>query len=105
MGSGASANLGFGQLRAQRVLLVEELRACGSVMELVRGLAKKGNARLEALGGGAGESELMRPSLMRIEYKVSEAKTGVKRRVQLTPQSRLADLKAAESLLVTRHGD
>ena len=31
---------------------------------------------------------------MRIEYKVFESKTGVKRRVQLTPASELSELRS-----------
>ena len=107
--------------RAEALLPFEELRAYASIMELVRSLAKRGNARLalsdiQASAGrcasGAGGRcvaeapiELLRPSLMRIDYKVSDARTGVMRRMQLTPQSTLAELKHAESLLVTRHGD
>ena len=41
--------------------------------------------------------------VMRVEYKVQDAKTGVKRRCQLTPSSQLSDLAHAESLLVTPH--
>ena len=48
--------------RMEITLPFEELRACTSVMELVRGLSKKGNTRLEALG--VPTAELMRPSLI-----------------------------------------
>ena len=48
--------------------------------------------------------EVIKPSAMRVEYKVFESKTGVKRRVQLTPASELSELRKAESILVRPYG-
>ena len=42
---------------------------------------------------------------MRVEYKILEKATGVKRRVQLTPSSDLGELRRAESILVTPFKD
>ena len=70
-----------------------------SVQALVQDLARRGKA---ALGARISENRL-RASNMRVEYKVPEPKTGVMRRVQLTPRSQLSELRKAESILVTPH--
>ena len=92
-----------------------ELKEMASVGKLVADLAKRGNALLapraapakgEANCGGTpgGSAEkLIKPSAMRVEYKVRDKKTGVTQRVQLTPQSTLAELEHAESILVKPH--
>ena len=43
----------------------------------------------------------IKPSAMRVEYKVHDKSTGVRRRVQLTPASELSQLKRAESIIIT----
>ena len=55
--------------------------------------------------GNSGSALAIKPSTMRIEYKVADKKTGVVQRVMLTPQSQVADLQRAESILVRPHDD
>ena len=70
----------------------DELQRLASVNAFVRELAKRGTA----LHAG----NVIKPSAMRVEYKLYESKTGVKRRVALTPQSDVVELKRADSILV-----
>ena len=110
---------------AETTLPFVELHAFESVGKLVGDLAKRGNALLNTgaavchpadgdtsggtEGGGGGGSKglamAIRPSTMRIEYKMVDKKTGVMQRVMLTPQSQVADLQRAESILVRPHDD
>ncbi len=65
-----------------------------SVQAFVKDLSKQGSA----LTGCT-----LKPSTMRVEYKVVDRSTGTKRRVQLTPSSSLSELWLAEGFLVTAH--
>ena len=75
----------------------DELQRLSSVNAFVRELAKRGSA----LHAG----QVIKPSAMRVEYKVLESKSGVKRRVQLTPSSELSELRKAESILVRPYAE
>ena len=77
------------------MLTQEDVRAFSSVQLFVKGLAKRGSALYSGAGGP------IKPSTMRVEYKVNDKAAGVKRRVQLTPASDLMELRRAESILVT----
>ena len=100
--------------RVEYVLPEAELKAFSSTSALVRELARRGTALLagaragaEGVGakvtGGPPSDVILKPSAMRIEYKVPDRVTGVTRRVALTPSSRLAELELATSLLITPH--
>lgn len=100
----------------ETVLPFDALKEFGSTAALVKDLARRGTALFAAggpdrpggaPGGGGGAASpmtvVLRPSAMRIEYKMADPKSGVKRRVQLTPSSAVKELDAAESVLVTPH--
>ena len=80
------------------LLSQEEVKAYTSVQLFVKDLAKRGTAMYA--GGGK-----IKPSTMRVEYKLNDKAAGVKRRVQLTPSSDLSELKRAESILITPYKD
>jgi hypothetical protein len=63
-----------------------------SVQAFVKDLSKQGSALMDFT---------LKPSTMRVEYKVLDRLTGTKRRVHLTPTSSLSELFLAESFLVT----
>ena len=85
--------------RSEELLLhYDDLHAFGSPSGLVKELARRGNALLGR------PAVALRPSSMRVEYKVKpDGRGGVMRRVQLTPSSRMVELAEAESLLITPH--
>ena len=85
------------------ILPFEDVHAFGSVGVLVKELARRGNALFDDGRDDAPRAVLLRPSTMRVEYKVPDKQSGVKRRVQLTPASSVGELEHAESLLITPH--
>ena len=92
---------------AETVLPFVELNSFESVGKLVGDLARRGNAIFSPERPQETETAapLIKPSVMRIEYKVADKKTGVMQRVQLTPQSQLQDLQKAESILIKPHDE
>ena len=87
----------WAERRVEVVMPYEELKAFGSANALVKELARRGNA---LLGGGGGV--VMKPSGMRVEYKVSDL-GGMKRRVMLTPSTAVSEVSKALSVIVTPH--
>ena len=85
----------WAERRVEVVMPYEELKAFGSANALVKELARRGNA---LLGGGV----VMKPSGMRVEYKVSDP-GGMKRRVMLTPSTAVGEVSKALSVIVTPH--
>jgi len=63
-----------------------------SVQAFVKDLSRRGSASLGLT---------IKPSAMRVEYKLADKATGTKRRVQLTPASQLSELTSAEGFVVT----
>ena len=80
------------QGRRCEVQLPVHLGHPASVQAFVKDLSKQGSALLDCT---------LKPSTMRVEYKVLDRLTGTKRRVHLTPTSSLSELFLAESFLVT----
>ena len=87
----------------ETILPFTDLESMASVGKLVNDLARRGNALLNV--GKEVPAVPIKPSLMRVEYKRPDRKTGVMQRVQLTPQSQIAELGKAESLLIKPHDD
>ena len=88
----------WAERRVEVVMPYEELKAFGSANALVKELARRGNALL----GGGGGGVVMKPSGMRVEYKVSDP-GGMKRRVMLTPSTAVSEVSKALSVIVTPH--
>jgi len=76
------------------VRLPADLDSPATTQAFVKDLARRGGALLKCH---------IKPSAMRVEYKIHERATGVTRRVQLTPSSRLSELSQAVGMVVTQH--
>jgi len=74
------------------VMLPPDLDNPLSVQAFVKDLARRGTDLLHIS---------IKPSAMRVEYKVSDRSTGTKRRVQLTPNSQMSELRRAAGFVVT----